>query len=347
MFEAGNHVLGETPLLGESHHLFGEPGRRNSRPVGPERQGHDVDEIPGVPFLPFGGLPDEIVVRMVPLTEPEHRVDVHHERLSLADPPTRGRRAGPAGQPRAVTAGDLVSAREGPFPFAARLAHGVGRDPRDLRFRLALIPAVHKRSADGPVPHIDDPGGLAEPVDRPFVLDQRQPVDDVIGVHEPASGQGGFELLILEMGEHPLRQVVGEAVFHADPAPLDAQLLPDEIGDQADLIHAAHRGVSEDVILVQPGVVGDPCRVDHEGEDRRQPLFRDDDIGPPGAECIGQPGGGAQTRTQVDIDPGGGHRLLNLCHPCGIINEVRIMPFRAFFPNHDEPPIQNSWEPLQ
>ena len=223
---------------------------------------------------------------MVAQAEHEHGVDVDHERLAGPELAPGGRRAGAAGEPRAVARGDLVAAGERPLPLAPGLAHGQGGQAGDLGLGQALPAAAAQGLEDGLVPDVDDPRGLAEAGDRPGVLDERQPVDEIVGVDELAAGEGVAEALVLVVGQVAFGQVVGHSALDPDAALPALEQVLEEIGDELDLVLAAHGGEAEDVVLVEPGLVGDAGGVDDEGEGGRQALGRDDDEAPPGTEGV-------------------------------------------------------------
>ncbi len=241
-------------------------------------------KLSGVPELAVRRRADEIVVRVVPQAEHEHGVDVDHERLAGPELASGGRRAGAAGEPRPVARGDLVAAGERPFPLAPGLAHGQGGQAGDLRLGQALPAAAAQGLEDGPVSDVDDPRGLAEAGDRPGVFDEREPVDEIVGIDELAAGEGIAEALELVVGQVAFGEVVGHPALDPDPAFPALEQVLEEIGDELDLVLAAHRGEPENPVLSDPGLVRDAGGVDDESESGRQALGRDNDEAPPGTK---------------------------------------------------------------
>ena len=212
-----------------------------------------------------------------------------------------------AGQTGAVTAGNLVAAGERPLPFAAGLAHGIGGQTSNLGFGHPLPAPVLKGVPHRLVPDIDNARCFPEPVDRALVLDGGQGVHDRVGIDQFTARQGFAVALIFIVRQVALRQVVGHAAFDAHPPLFAGQQVLDKVGNQLDLILAAHGGKAEDMLLVQPGIIGHTGRIDHKGKGRGQAFGRNHHKTAPGTEGIQGPGQRAQPGAQVDID-------IFLCH---------------------------------
>ncbi|MBP1658968.1 MAG: hypothetical protein H6P95_160, partial [Candidatus Aminicenantes bacterium] len=194
---------------------------------------------------------------MVAQAQHEHGVDVDHERFTGPERTPRGRRAGASGKAGPVARGDLVAAGERPLPFAPGPAHGQAGQAGDLGFRHPFPAAIPEGVEHRRVPDVDDARGFAEAGDRARVLDERQPVDEVVGVRQHRRGEGVAEALELVVGQVALGEIVRHPALDPDAPPLPFEQVLDEVGDELDLVLAAHRGEAEDPVLGEPGLVGD------------------------------------------------------------------------------------------
>ena len=119
---------------------------------------------------------------------------------------------------------------------------------------------------NGLVPDVDDPRSFPEAVDGAPVFDERQAVDEIVGVDQLRAGKRVTEALELVVGQVAFRQVVGHSALDPDPAFPALEQVLDVFGDELDLVLAAHRSETKDAVLADPGLVRDAGGVDDEGE---------------------------------------------------------------------------------
>ena len=74
---------------------------------------------------------------------------------------------------------------------------------------------------------------------------------------------------VLEVSQVSLGQVVGHPGLISDAAFFALKDILDKIRNDSDLVHAAHGGIAQHMVFVQPGFVDDPGCVNNKGEDRR------------------------------------------------------------------------------